>query len=520
MDFIINLVAFVFSLGIIVAIHELGHLVFAKRAGILCFEYAIGMGPAIYKKKGKETNFAIRVIPIGGFVSMAGESMATEMIKKDMVVGLNFLNDEVRDIVLSNEVDAEKKMTITDFEIYNEHQTGLFIEGYVDQEIKRYTIREDALYKLSPKNELQIAPYDRCFESKTYTQKLLTLIAGPAMNFLLAILLFLVVVLFTGKPLNSNVLGKVSEGNPASVAGIQKGDKIVSIDGKNVDSWTSIGEALSSIESFSDVEVVLSRKGTDSLMTVTLNPRIDVNQIGISNFGTAGVLVSPGGAAVGQAYGKSEGILKENDLITKVVYKDVTYTINGWEDIYALKNILDGDTIAVTFTREGVSKTEHLHVWDKVVLKSQGAPGMQVLIGIEPTYGFDLGYTLTYPFKRTYQSFMEVVMVLRLLFGGSNQIGVGDLSGPVGIFNIVGVFARQGILSLLSFVAFLSVNIGFINLLPIPALDGGRILFISIEKVTKKRIPRKTENLVNNIFFILLMILFVYITFNDVLRLF
>ena len=82
MDFIINMVAFVFSLGIIIAIHELGHLIFAKRAGILCFEYAIGMGPAVYKKKGKETTFSVRAIPIGGFVSMAGEAISTEMVKK------------------------------------------------------------------------------------------------------------------------------------------------------------------------------------------------------------------------------------------------------------------------------------------------------------------------------------------------------------------------------------------------------------------------------------------------------
>ncbi|MCK9288980.1 MAG: site-2 protease family protein, partial [Acholeplasmataceae bacterium] len=77
MDFIINLLAFVFALGIIVSIHELGHLIMAKRAGMLCYEYSIGLGPAIYKRKGKETDFAIRAIPIGGYVSIAGEQMST-----------------------------------------------------------------------------------------------------------------------------------------------------------------------------------------------------------------------------------------------------------------------------------------------------------------------------------------------------------------------------------------------------------------------------------------------------------
>ena len=100
MDFIINLLAFVFSLGLIIAIHELGHLIFAKKANILCFEYSIGMGPAIYKKKGKETVFAVRAIPIGGFVSMAGEAVSTEMVKEDQTVGLNFKDGKIKEIIL------------------------------------------------------------------------------------------------------------------------------------------------------------------------------------------------------------------------------------------------------------------------------------------------------------------------------------------------------------------------------------------------------------------------------------
>ncbi|MFA5720522.1 MAG: site-2 protease family protein, partial [Acholeplasmataceae bacterium] len=111
-DFLFNLLAFVFSLGLIVAIHELGHLIFAKRANILCFEYAIGMGPVIYKKKGIETDFAIRAIPIGGFVSMAGESMQDGFVKKDMIVGLNFKEGSVSEIILNLELPHEKKITI------------------------------------------------------------------------------------------------------------------------------------------------------------------------------------------------------------------------------------------------------------------------------------------------------------------------------------------------------------------------------------------------------------------------
>ena len=183
-----------------------------------------------------------------------------------------------------------------------------------------------------------------------------------------------------------------------------------------------------------------------------------------------------------------------------------------------LKNVDDGN-LEITFLRDGVEMSVTIEPWEKEVLKSQGLEPYQVLIGVTPEYQFDFLYMLVYPFQATADSVVKVVTVIGFLFGGSNQIGVNDLAGPVGIFNIVGSYAQAGLIALLGFVAFLSVNIGIMNLLPIPALDGGRILFISIEAITKKRIPRRIENIVNNVFFILLMVLFVYITFNDVLRL-
>ena len=89
MTLLLNLLVFIIMLGAIIAIHELGHLIFAKRAKILCYEYSLGMGPILYQKKGKETDFSVRAIPIGGFVSMAGEEISTEMIKEGQVIGLN-----------------------------------------------------------------------------------------------------------------------------------------------------------------------------------------------------------------------------------------------------------------------------------------------------------------------------------------------------------------------------------------------------------------------------------------------
>ena len=107
---------------------------------------------------------------------------------------------------------------------------------------------------------------------------------------------------------------------------------------------------------------------------------------------------------------------------------------------------------------------------------------------------------------------------LKYLFTG--KVGVNQLSGPVGIYSIVDSQSKEGFEAILYLVAYLSINVGIINLLPFPAFDGGRILFLIIEKVFKKPVSKKTENIIHSIGFILILGLLVYVTFNDVIRLF
>ena len=109
-------------------------------------------------------------------------------------------------------------------------------------------------------------------------------------------------------------------------------------------------------------------------------------------------------------------------------------------------------------------------------------------------------------------------ITLKLLFTGS--VGVDSLSGPVGIYSIVGQTRSAGIESVLQLVALLSINVGFINLIPFPAFDGGRILFLIIEKIKGSPVNPKVENIFHSIGFILLLILLLFITFNDIVRMF
>lgn len=126
--------------------------------------------------------------------------------------------------------------------------------------------------------------------------------------------------------------------------------------------------------------------------------------------------------------------------------------------------------------------------------------------------------SISYAFTKMNSLFRQMVITFKGLFTGG--LSVNQLSGPVGIYNIVGEQANQGFQNILYLIALLSVNVGFINLIPFPAFDGGRILFLIIEKIKGSPVKPETENKIHTIGFILLLALMLYITFNDILKLF
>ena len=144
--------------------------------------------------------------------------------------------------------------------------------------------------------------------------------------------------------------------------------------------------------------------------------------------------------------------------------------------------------------------------------------------------GYEYGFTITGKDEKGFiaaikYAFVKFVSIIEQMFFTvwyliTGKISLKLLSGPVGIFSIVGSAAKTGFFSVLSLLALISVNVGFINLLPIPAFDGGHILFLIIEKIKGSKVNPKVENIIHTVFFVLLMALMVYITFNDVLRLF
>ncbi|MBM6618409.1 RIP metalloprotease RseP [Bacillus suaedaesalsae] len=413
-----TVIAFVVIFGALVFFHELGHLVFAKRAGILCREFAIGFGPKVFSFKKDETVYTIRLLPIGGFVRMAGEDPETIELKPGFNVGL-ILNesDQVTKIILNNKDKFPNARLI---EVENaDVEKKMFISGYEqDEKLETFTVNEKAVFVVDGV-ETQIAPYNRQFGSKTLGQRTLAIIAGPAMNFVLAFVIFLLLGLLQGSPVNEALLGKIVENSPAQEAGLKQGDRIETIDGVSVTTWKDV---------------------------VT--------------------------------------IIREHPQ------EELAFTINR-----------NGESFESVITPD----------------KAPGEEGYGV-IGVYGPVEKNVLSSFKYGFTETYFWTKEIIIGLGKLITG--QFNIDMLSGPVGIYSATDQVAQTGVYNLMRWGAILSINLGIINMLPLPALDGGRLMFFAVEAVRGKPIDRQKEGLVHFVGFAFLMLLMLFVTWNDIQRIF
>ena len=204
--------------------------------------------------------------------------------------------------------------------------------------------------------------------------------------------------------------------------------------------------------------------------------------------------------------------LQDGDYVKKIN----NHKIKTSDDILIYLQVED-KTKPITFTVERDNKEYNF----KVTPKEEEVDGNKIYrIGVTVSGKVEHGIipAVKYAFVKTDSLFRQMFITIKGLFTGG--LSVKQLSGPVGIYNIVGEQRQAGFENILYLVALLSINVGFINLLPLPAFDGGRILFLIIEKIKGSPVKPETEGLVNTVWFILLMLLMVYVTFNDILKLF
>ncbi|MBR6689870.1 MAG: RIP metalloprotease RseP [Bacilli bacterium] len=418
-----TVIYFILILGVTVFIHELGHFMFAKKYGVHVYEFSIGMGPRLFKfnRKNDETDYCIRLFPIGGFVQMAGE------------------------------------------------------EVEVDENI----------------------PEEKRLQSKTAFQRFMIMVAGVMMNFILAFVLLFFVGLFSKVSINNVYV------NSSVVNNLNDNDKIVAINGNFVNNYDklSLEIAIAAEKDF----IVTAEDEKGSRKDVTVSPVA----IGKSNL----------------IYQKDYGFEVSNLNITKsstkgVLEGDSIVSVNGVQVTTYLEmiNELSKANNELTLTlksKDGTTKDTKITVKenkdDELIGYSYG-----FYIAGEEAKGF-IG-AIKYAFIKFFSTVEQMVFTVVYLITG--DISLNMMSGPVGIFSVVGEAGKAGFSSIVSLLCLICINVGFINFLPLPAFDGGHILFIIIEKIKGSRVNPKVENIIHNIGFILLMILMILVTYNDIIRLF
>lgn len=540
---VLNIIAFIFAIGIIILIHEAGHFYCAKKAGILCHEFSIGMGPVLWQKRKGETMISIRAIPIGGHVAMADSTVEQILINEGETIGINLEDGSVKELVLDQNLDADFRGVVKHIELLGVHGEGLEVTLEIDGEDKTYPILRDAFLVSSPKDRMQITPYDRSFDSKKISQRFITISAGVIMNFVLSIVLYLIISFVTGVPANTNIVGSVGEAYP-SAKFLSSGDIIKEVNGKEVTDWNSLGVIME--------DVAKEGKTTITLKYIHDGVLKEENNCGVylvlNSFGLSNMQIDENassydkGAQVGNLglkYGTGkdkatpsddETVLKNGDYITAIrIHGNSEWTvINDWSDLISNLNAYT-DVISIDYKfysqdkKKEIDSQTPIYSYSDALLSGQDIIKLKAYIGISPEYHFDFWGCTKAGFKQFGESSLVIFSTLKELIAPSaniREVGLSDLSGVVGIFNLVSRTLSSGFLAYLSLIALLSVNIGIMNFLPIPALDGGRAVFLIYEAITHKKPNKKFETLLNNIVFILLLILFVFVTYNDILRLF
>jgi len=410
-----TLVTFIIVFGIIVVVHEYGHLFFAKRAGILVREFSIGMGPKIFAHQAKDgTFYSIRILPLGGYVRMAGWGDDTTEIKKGTPASLMIVENQVVKINLSERVTLENSvpMLVTEYDF----EEALFIEGEVFGETKRYSVDHDATIIEADGTELRIAPRDVQYQSASVLGKILTNFAGPLNNFILGIIAFIIITFMQGGvPSNTNQIGQVQSGTPAYSAGLQSKDKIQAVNGEKTNNW----------------EEVVQRIGAN-----------------------------------------------------------------------------DGSEIKLDIERAGATKT--------LELKPEKIDG-RYRIGITQTIKTGFLDKLTGGFT---QAANATTLIFKALGNLIAQPSLDKLGGPVAIYDLSGQAAREGLLSVIALLAMLSINLGIVNLIPIPVLDGGKIVLNIVEALRGKPLSQEKEGILTLVGLVFMVVLMIAVTWNDILRAF
>lgn len=419
-----TIITFLIVFGVLVIVHEFGHFFFAKRSGILVREFSIGMGPKLIAHMGKDgTTYTLRLLPIGGYVRMAGLEDEETELSPGMPLSVELTpKNEVRRINVSKKVQLPNSipMELISADLVDD----LVIKGYVNGDESQemtYKVQHDATVIEENGTEVRIAPRDVQFQSAKLGSRILTNFAGPMNNFILTVVLFIALAFLQGgvAVYNTNQIGEVQENSPAATAGLEDNDTILAVDGKKISSWD------------------------DLTNTVTKKP---------------------------------------------------------------------GKELTVLIEQDGKEKTVQM---TPKTIKSNGEKVGQIGVGPYMKTGF--GDKVIGGLTQSWDMVKRIFSALGSLFTG---FSLDKLGGPVMMYQMSAEASRAGVKTVIYLMALLSVNLGIVNLLPVPAFDGGKILLNLIEGIRGKPLDPDKEGMITMIGFGFIMLLMILVTWNDIQRFF
>ena len=426
----ITLISFIFVLGVLIFVHELGHFLMARRIGVRVLTFSLGFGPKILSFRRGDTEYCVSAFPLGGYVKMAGET-------------------------------AEDART-----------------GAADE-----------------------------FLSKTKWQRFQVLVMGPIMNLALAVLV-LAVVLYQGTdvPLFQNqpvVVGTMTADSAAKSAGVQPGDRIVSVNGVETPDWEAFASAIGTT-AHKSIEIAFEHNG-----------RVERKQVvataaGDSGLGSLGVLpaIRPQILTVSAGFPAAQAGLQP---------KDVVLAANG--QAVAYRPLLDviqasaGKPVRLEIERAG--QRREIEVTPRLVGKL-GRIGADISAFEVRTMKPGPVDALTLSVKRNWEGSKLILHTLGGLVTGRTSFE--QLTGPIGIADRTGEAATEGFTALLGLMAMISLNLGLLNLMPIPVLDGGHIAILALEGISRRDFSMAVKEKMLLVGFALLVLLMVTVIYNDLTR--
>ena len=449
LDYVVSAVV---ALGILIFIHELGHFTVAKVMGVGVERFSLGFGPRIFSFRRGETEYCVSIVPLGGYVKMAGEEAHGE--------------DAIHPATDAPPIDPAKS-----------------------------------------------------FSAKPLWARVLIVFAGPGMNFVLAAVIFTLVFAAVGVPVLDPTIGRVLPDSAAAQAGLRPRDRVVAINGAQVEHWGEIEQAVVRAEG-GPLGVTILRDGARQEVTVTprkiptrtpFNEPTEVWSIGARPY------LPPIVGEVRAGMPAAEAGLQPRDRVVALNGQP----IETWDELAETISTKADESLTLRIERSGaqmdITVTPKVEI-DRDPLGNETKVG-RIGIATATSQTFKRANPLSavgQGIARTWEvTAITVISMWKLVTG---TIPASNIGGPLQIGVLAGQQAQQGAVSYAFFVALISINLAILNLLPVPMLDGGHLLFFAIEAVLGRPLSVRKREIAQQIGLALLLLLMVFALFNDLTR--